>query len=183
MAAMFGCEWTEVYGDHKPAGWMLRQAGSLPWVRFHSLPESKRYPANGEEEEIILSRAETLGDVILGEGAACWQVECRLKELIRPRTTLPATGVISSTFADDEDRDLIWNVYVSQVIWRRETLTPILLAIAHDRVGPTLWMSRETGKIFAPYDGGFDLFPASSDEVIQLKSHFAGWLSSHPEGL
>jgi hypothetical protein len=44
-------------------------------------------------------------------------------------------------------------------------------------------MSRKTGKIFAPYDGGFDLFPSPGEEVAQLKSRFSEWLSSHPEGL
>ncbi|WP_457644891.1 DUF3885 domain-containing protein [Rhizobium ruizarguesonis] len=37
------------------------------------------------------------------------------------------------------------------------TLDSILLAIADDKTGPTMWMDRKTGKIFAPYDGGFDV--------------------------
>lgn len=86
MASLFDREWSDFRPGHQPAGWMLRDAGSLPWVRFHSLPQSKRYPDNEAEAEIILSRAEALGDAILGRGAACWQVECRYKELAQPRT-------------------------------------------------------------------------------------------------
>jgi hypothetical protein len=59
----------------------------------------------------------------------------------------------------------------------------MLTAIANDEVGPTLWMDRRSGSIFAPYDGGFDPFPHSQGDVESLKAEFSGWLSPHPCGL
>ncbi|NKM72955.1 DUF3885 domain-containing protein [Rhizobium laguerreae] len=179
----FAREWAAFYADRKPMGWMLRQDKSLPWIRFHSLPGSKRYPEDHNEEAIVLQRARVLGKAILGGNADCWQVQCRPKEPNPPYWSVPVTGVESSTFADDEEDGGLWTAYVSSITWRRNELDATLLAIADDRSGPTLWVSRKAGKIFAPYDGGFDLFPASMHEVARLKADHEDWLSSHPDGL
>jgi hypothetical protein len=161
--------------------WMLRSDESLAWVRFHSLPDSKRYPENEAEEGIILSRAYSLGNTTLGMGTSCWQIECRAKELNPPYWDAPVSGVKAITFADDEEK--LWCAHVLETHWRQDTLDAILLAVADDKTGPTMWMARNTGKIFAPYDGGFDLLVSSPEEVEQLKAQFGEWLSDHPEGL
>jgi hypothetical protein len=46
-----------------------------------------------------------------------------------------------------------------------------------------LWVNEQTGSVFAPYDGGFDLFLRSQSEVEFLKARHSGWLSQHPDGL
>jgi hypothetical protein len=178
----FNREWLAFRADRRPVGWMLRQDTSVPWVRFHSLPDSKRYPENDLEEGLVLRRAWALGDAILGRGTDCWQVECRPKELDLPYWNVPVTGVASSTFAVEEDGGL-WSSYVLPITWRPDALDATLLAIANEQTGPTLWINRGTGEIFAPYDGGFDLFPSSADEVARLKAEYKEWLSSHAEGL
>lgn len=177
----FERDWSSFHDNRRPLGWMLRSDKSLAWVRFHSLPDSKRYPENEAEEDIVLSRAYSLGDATLGTDAGCWQIECRAKELNPPYWDVPVSGAAATTFADDDER--LWCANVLDAHWRQGTLDSILLAIADDRTGPTMWMDRQTGKIFAPYDGGFDVFLSSPEEVQKLRAQFGDWLSDHPEGL
>ncbi|MDE1995999.1 MAG: hypothetical protein KGI75_26110 [Rhizobiaceae bacterium] len=177
----FEREWSSFHANRKPLGWMLRSDMSLGWVRFHSLPNSKRYAENETEEGIILSRAYSLANATLGMNASCWQIECRKEELNPPYWDLAVSGTAATTFVDDDETQ--WCAHVLETIWRQGTLDSILLAIADDGTGPTMWMDRKTGRIFAPYDGGFDLLVSSPEEVNQLRMSFGDWLSDHPEGL
>jgi hypothetical protein len=72
---------------------------------------------------------------------------------------------------------------VSRVFWQEEVFNDLLKDVADEATGPTLWCNRETGKVFAPYDGGFDIFPTSTAEVAELKERHKAWLSSEPSGL
>lgn len=54
--------WTEKWPGH-PAAADLKHRFRDRWVRFHSLPESKRYPETDAEYEVLLSRHHT----VLGE--------------------------------------------------------------------------------------------------------------------
>ena len=55
--------------------------------------------------------------------------------------------------------------------------------VADDQQGDILLACLQTGEAYAPYDGGADLFVASTGRRDRLKARFADWLSSHPEGL
>ncbi len=47
--------WKKEFGNVAPVGFVLRQHLQAHWVRFHSLPESKRYPESvSEYAELIL---------------------------------------------------------------------------------------------------------------------------------
>jgi hypothetical protein len=77
----FEREWASFHANRRPLGWMLRSDQSLAWVRFHSLPNSKRYPESDAEKDIILSRAYSLANETLGADVSCWQIECRKEEV------------------------------------------------------------------------------------------------------
>ena len=172
----FWTEWARFYAGLWPAGWMLRTSGQLPWTRFHALPESKRYADTPDEYQIVLERAYELADQVLQEGAPCWLVTATYED--------GEIGALDSdSFFADEDGDEGWLFSATEVTWERGSVDAILAEIAQDRAGPTLWFSRETGKIFAPYDGGFDIFLRSPEEVEEMKTKYGEWRSSHPEGL
>jgi hypothetical protein len=88
-------------------------------------------------------------------------------------------------FSDDDDdgESVGWRVHAGQTRWADGDFDELLTSIAEERAGPTLWMSEATGSIFAPYDGGVDLFLAKLEEATSLKSKYRDWLSSHPAGL
>src|SRR5262249_27747375 len=56
--------WQQQFPDCEPVAYRLRAVFSERWVRFHSLPESKRYPENEAEYATALRRHNRiLGDL------------------------------------------------------------------------------------------------------------------------
>lgn len=119
----------------------------------------------------------------------CWMVECerRLKpgevEVSDYDQPIRDYGLMPQfQFHDDEDDDW-WLVYARLVTWRSGGFDPLLIDIANWKVSHLLWMSAGSGAVFAPYDGGVDLFLATLAERTALKERYADWLSIHPSGL
>ena len=173
----FQAEWSRHYGPRLPIGWHLRADEARPWVRFHALPLSKRYAEDDAERATILSRANSLGDEILGASNSCWIVEAR-------SDGSNGSGEFWRESAESDDLDsAMWRFYIRSEDWRSGKYNEHLLAIADDRPNRVIWMRRDTGSVFAPYDGGFDLFLPTWQEVNAIKLDRWAWLSDHPAGL
>jgi len=177
IVSEFSREWAKLHPDRQPMGWMLRTDDSLPWLRLHALPDSKRYAENGSERSEILSRANEVGNQLLGAGEPCWMIEARTDDCT-------SAGELAGQFDDSDEYDtMIWRYFVQSVNWRAGAFDKVLMDLADDAPYSVVWMARESGAIFAPYDGGFDLFPSEYLQVDTLKAQWSDWLSSHPEGL
>jgi len=176
-ATEFRRDWARFHPTCLPVGWMLRGRADLPWVRFHALPGSKRYASNQAERKIILSRAYALGDTLLGVNQCCWAVEAETDD-----PSAPSEIALSGTETDDPD-DPTWYFYARRERWQAGMYDAKLLAIADDKPRRAIWMRCDDGAVFAPYDGGFDLFPTSWEAASQFKAEWPDWLSPHPSGL
>ena len=191
----FEIAWRERHPGCDPIGYRLRAAGSPNWVRFHSLPLSKRYAQTDEEWRILLHRQNILANAVLGDGVACWLAQAcwRLRggtiDFADTHDSFRATREHSLAFAfsfleDDEDEDASpWDANAAIVTWNEGRFDALLRDIADERAAPTLWMSADTGSVFAPYDGGVDLFLADRSMVETLSARHSEWLSPHPSGL
>ncbi len=187
--------WSRFHEGHWPIGYMLRQSGAANWVRFHSLPESKRYAETDDERGVILRRQNALAAAVLASDP-CWLVQTHW---VTPDGTIDwadqhdpfaATRqfALEPTFdfvdPDEDDEDPAeWRVHAGPVRWTDGAFDNLLTSIAEDIAGPTLWMSEATGSIFAPYDGGVDLFLAKAEQVAELKARHRDWLSIHASGM
>lgn len=155
-------------------------------MRFHSLPESKRYAENDAERREILRRHRQV-----------------LQEL---RGATPPHDLL--LIAEDWDwRDVgsgwtrrylphawPWRVEpptdpegVSSFLWVRSglrdgELDALLEAAAGDEAEFVI-ADPEVAWVYCPYDGGADVLVGSSAERDRLRDRHAGWLSSHPAGL
>jgi len=176
-AAEFRRDWARYHPTCLPLGWALRRCADTPWVRFHGLPGSKRYADDQAERNIILSRAQALSEKLLGVDQYCWVVETDAGDASASNEV-----VLTATETDDPDEP-VWSFYASRECWRAGTHDAKLLSIANDEPRRAIWMRCDNGAVFAPYDGGFDLFPTSWDAVDQLKAEWPDWLSDHPAGL
>jgi hypothetical protein len=176
-AAEFRGDWARFHPACLPLGWMLRGRAGSPWVRFHALPGSKRYADDKAERDIILSRAYALGNALLGIDQCCWVVEGETGD---PST--PSEVALSGAETDDPD-DPVWSFYARRERWRAGTHDAKLLSIADDEPRRAIWMRCDDGAVFAPYDGGFDLFPTSWEAVNYLKAELPDWLSDLPSDL
>ncbi|WP_129586340.1 DUF3885 domain-containing protein [Sphingomonas montana] len=97
-------------------------------------------------------------------------------------SSAPREAALSGAATDDPDEP-VWSFHARRERWRAETYDAELISIAEDQPRRAIWMRCEDGAVFAPYDGGFDLFPTSWETVNHLKAEWPDWLSGHSGGL
>ena len=177
------------YGDCPPLGYCLREAFVERWARFHSLPESKRYAETEEEMAMVLSRANTVASIVLGEDGPCWIVQGIYED--EPAQSLPlrlngAALELDLAFQSDycdpfvEDEPLV-AIYAATTTWHVSTFDPLLRKIANDEKR-ALWVSLRNAAVFAPYDGGMDIILPTPEEARTLLDRFSDWKSPYPGG-
>ena len=178
IALKFKSDWNAHHHGRQPLGYVLRQDSSLPWVRFHSLPGSQRYAASDEEIDIILSRGNCLASALFGRSKGCWIITSRWDDEFGP-------GVPAGLWSEDDTdpESLVWNFFVREGEWAEGKFDDDLEDLADDARHYIIWFEPESGKVFAPYDGGFDLFASTIEEVHALKKRFGDWLSDREDGL
>ena len=186
--------WGSLWPGFRPIGYMLRADGAQYWARFYSLPDSKRYAETGEERRLILSRQNAMAAAVLGNGH-CWLVQSQWampKDVVDHANVgdpFKATREYGLQFAflfaeaGAEPDDVRWRAHAAEVRWEEGKFDDLLLQVADDAAGPTLWVSSITGNIFAPYDGGVDLYVPLGERLTELSESFQHWRSSHPAGL
>ncbi|MFM6830625.1 MAG: hypothetical protein ACKOVA_09895, partial [Novosphingobium sp.] len=177
-AKSFCMDWSKHHYGRQPLGWALRCYDALPWVRLHALPASKRYAETTEETFETLVRGNRLATEVLGEGSECWVICGRTDDVEGP-------GELAFEWVEDrlDPESATWRYYVRKEQWRAGGFDDDLRAVAEDAPYYLVWFNAKTGGVFAPYDGGFDLFPSSFEEVTAHKQRYAEWLSDRDDGL
>ncbi len=173
--------WRSFYPGQSPISYVLREQISEKWFRIHSLPDSKRYAENQSEEQEILRRHNSVADEILGGDHSC--------VMFFPGHSIRAYPSLFSGFERqffyrfrNEDYSRL-TMFAAHTLWRTHKFDEILIRVAHWDITRVLWMNTLSGEIFAPYDGGADLFLASTERRDKLRARYVDWLSSHPEGV
>src|SRR6266545_8082047 len=136
-------QWPERFPNCEPIGYRMRDAFRERWVRFHSLPESKRWPEDESEYQIISQRHNGLlwelldGErnvVLLSTGAS--------------RTPQPVRGYLSLLAVLDPnpapwrtvemhqelDYPAYYHLFASEWEWQPGLFDPIIRLVADDRV-------------------------------------------------
>jgi len=75
----FQTAWSHFHDGHVPIAHLMRDSGAKHWQRFHSLPESKRYPASKEEMRSVIARATAMAYATLGREDA-WLMTTTFEE-------------------------------------------------------------------------------------------------------
>jgi len=179
--------WNRFHAGRFPVGFRLREADTPNWLRFHSLPLSKRYADTDAERKLLLARHNELAGEVLGADEACWLVQVYFEpendpniiDIARRDHGLPW----AFKFFTDDDAEEEWQVAAGETSWAVGKFDDLIWAIANEQSASTLWMSASTGSIFAPYDGGIDLFLPNPKAVCDLRARHQDWISAHPDGL
>jgi hypothetical protein len=177
----FANAWAQYHPTSAPIGFVMRRSAGENWVRFHSLPGSKRYPESAAEQETVISRANVLAAETLGEAQLCWLAQAT------PGVEGPHVPTVSPEYATSfsfrvHASNCEWRIYSALLEWRSGRFDRLIAAIADEKAAPTLWMSAKTGAVFAPYDGGTDLFVQTQEDVARLRIRFSEWLSRRSRG-
>lgn len=177
--------WLRRWPGCPPVGHMLKDRFKDLWVRFHSLPGSKRYPDDEGEYGVILERYNT----VLSELFAGMDVY-----VIRPVWTAEPAAPPPQPGADYWQTVLVHDdpgpefrsyshLFTTRRRWRSGCIDDLLREVADDRAGGVLITDTGMQRIHHPYDGGADVLLATARERDRLRGRHAAWLSSHPAGL
>jgi hypothetical protein len=103
----------------------------------------------------------------------------------RQLATLGLEHLMTVTESNPPDADDAWSIPLSSArsVWSPRALDDVLADVANHVLWPFLIVSEESGRVYAPYDGGADLFLGSSAERDEMKRKFERWLPKHPSGL
>ncbi len=186
---------TRLWRGHRPPGPLfpheLKTVYAHRWVRFHSLPESKRYPDGEAEYAVLLDRYNTVLEELFA-GDEVYVVTTGRSEVSEhtdrsaERRAFHPEGTLWTTVDDTYDPDpafhLRWYFYADRRPWQRGCLDRLLRAVADDVLSGTFVTDAGLTRMYHPYDGGADVILPTPQERDLMRERHAGWLSAHPRG-
>lgn len=182
--------WSESFDDLAPLAYELKHLLSERWVRFHSLPDSKRYPENELEYAEVLSRYNKILKEHFGLNTELYVVIAEYSESQTPskpeknlRKLFRNAEYWRTLERHEEFGDgFYWHLHVASLTYSGYELNALLRLIANFEVSNCFVIAENSRSLFHPYDSGSDNILPSSEERDRLKEKYANWLSSHPKG-
>ena len=137
-----------------------------------------------------MHRHRTAADVVLGRGAQCALIAAYLNDHpdaqeFRKEFALESYCLIRDDFPEDgsEPEDHAIDLFWAKVNWEPSRFDSAIRRRADDR-GPTfLLVALETGHVYAPYDGGADLFAPDAASRSAYRAALRAWVSPRRDGL
>jgi hypothetical protein len=181
--AMIDRCWTESFPDCEPVADRLKWAFPDRWVRFHSLPGSKRYPESEVEYQIVLDRHNAVLGALTPVRATVIILTTEFSVLRVPASPPDdwPSGAWWRTVAYDDDS--FWHVYAAEVAWVPGVFDGLIRRVASDVTGNVMVCDPRCTWVVHPYDGGMDVLTASPGVRDDLRARFRSWLSGRPDGL
>jgi hypothetical protein len=154
-------------------------------VRFHSLPESKRYAENEAEYAIVLERYNTVLDELFAGTDVYVITPLWTTEPEAPPSQTAGAHWQSLLVEDDPDPEFrtYSHLFAVRRAWQRGCIDELLRDIADDKLGGVMITDTGMRRIHHPYDGGADVFLATAQERDEIRQRHADWLSSQLSGL
>jgi hypothetical protein len=185
--------WQLKFTDCEPIGHRMRVAFPTRWVRFHSLPGSKRYAEDETEYRILLNRHnQILGELIDPEQRVVLLTtgHSETSDVVFPEPEIrmldPDAKLWRSVRMGDQvgfTDQTYWHVFASERQWRPGLLDSIIRLVADWAVVNVMVVDPECRSLFCPYDGGMDVILESSAARDRLKLSHSDWLSVRADGL
>ncbi|MCO5969300.1 DUF3885 domain-containing protein [Actinoallomurus soli] len=156
------------------------------WVRFHSLPQSKRYAETEDEYDIILERHHRVL-AALGADDRLYVIAGYFENTLGRGAPAPAhRGAVPWMTVPPNDYSgfvIPMTLYVSVTSPAPSSLDPFLRAVADDEIAYAIIAPLDLRWLYHPYDGGADVIAPTTDDRDGLKARLTDWLSAHPLGL
>lgn len=187
-------DWQRRFPNCEPVAHLLRIAFSDRWVRFHSLPGSKRYPQDETEYATVLERHNRILGELAGPGENVVLLSTGYSESPTPVRTepewqvldpdaVPWRSVAMHDLSDDFAEPSYWHVFASERQWRPGMFDPLVRLVANDVLANVMIVAPDCNWLLHPYDGGMDVIAESSTARDRLRASHAEWLSPREDGL
>ena len=152
------------------------------WVRFHSLPRSKRYPESDAEDRTVIRRtlavlaALNVGQQRLWVVSNAWSWRRRTPAQLEPitRRALGDAQWVGTHENVEPGNQLVEWVSVFEPDDAR--LPDVILAAAEDH-NPASFSPPDFAWLVRQYDGGCDIWVSSAAQRDELAATFESWLS------
>jgi hypothetical protein len=188
--------WAAAWADCPPIAHDMRTWFPDRWVRFHSLPGSRRYATSDDDYQEILRRHLTLLSELVNSGSgsvsdevviitASWSAD-RDPAGREPEVSqvMPARHWISVVTDDSYPPEPnVTHLWVSMASLTSDGLTRLLRLVADDVTAGVIITTPAVAWLYHPYDGGADVIGATSQQRDELRQRHRQWLSAHPRGL
>jgi hypothetical protein len=158
------------------------------WVRFHSLPDGKRYPTNDADFGTILERHNrVLGALaqrgeIVGLLTTGWSTSPEAVRTQRELLELDPRASPWRTVAMHEGPDIFsdptfWHIFASNRQWLPGVFDPLVRLVADDKLFNVMVVALDCKWLVHPYDGGMDVVVESRRMRDRLAVSYAEWLA------
>ncbi|MFJ2159757.1 hypothetical protein [Streptomyces sp. NPDC087856] len=195
VSTLLAALWRERWPSGPPVAHTFRSTYADRWVRFHSLPGSKRYPESEDEYAVLLHRYNTvLDELFAGAEVFVVTVDCTWSgpaatptPWLEPRRTLHPDGIHWWTESDEDEDDpelrTHTRFYADRRAWRHGCADELLRAVADDALYDVFFTDTGLRRIHHPYDGGADVILTDPAERDRLRANHTDWLSGQASGL
>jgi hypothetical protein len=171
--------------------YQLRTTLKDRWVRFHNLPESKRYPENEYENNLILKRQNALITDLVGENNSLIILinigdnKLKFKSLLPLENLTEIDGIVDNEEDSEDIEENEWyrNQAIIPLKWEEGIIDKFLLKIADDSLDSPIIIELKNKRLISPYDGGIDVILENKEKKDYYKNKYKEWLSKHPKGL
>lgn len=178
--------WESEFNSFAPVAHNLKDEFKDRWVRFHSLPESKRYPEREQEYLEVFYRHNT----VLTELCGTDKVLVVLTEFSESEVPSKPNELLADLFNNYElwcsikysaeaEVEFYWHLYVCEVTFTGSELNDLFRLVANDEVSNIMVIIPSKKVVFHPYDGGADIILESATKRDLLKENHTEWLSPH----
>jgi hypothetical protein len=185
---MMLADWQLRFPNCEPVAHQLRVVFAARWVRFHSLPESKRYPEDESEYATVLGRHNGVLSELVGPERRVILLTTGYSDgpdVVPPspnqRALDPGARLWRSVPMPDFDG--YWHIFASEWEWHPGLFDRIVRLVADDAVREVMVVDPDCLWVLHPYDGGMDVILETPEARDQLRSRHRDWLSAHPDGL
>ncbi len=190
-AQRFSEMWQRQWPERRAISYELRGHGR--WVRFHSLPDSKRYADTESEYLELLRRHRAVLTELAGSGHT-GEVFVVTASYSGGTTPTPRAAPLCATFPNavwweshctDDDPDFpSWtHLWLDRCPLSDPRLDTLLRIVADDQARDVLLVDPDVRWVYHPYDGGGDVHASTQEQRDELKARYAPWLPSNAAGL
>ena len=185
--------WTHRFDDAPPIAHSFRDSQRDCWVRFHSLPESKRYADSESEWTTLLERHNGVVTALVSDNAQLDLLTTNWSDSESPdlpparfcELQLPTEHwrTVAMHELDGDPDPNYWHIFRSSIVWRRTALDDVIRLVADDYISNVMILDPHDSWLFHPYDGGMDVILGSTEQRDDLSRKFNHWRSSRSDGL
>jgi hypothetical protein len=190
--------WEAAFLGSPPLAHEIREAfadsGSNRWVRFHSLPHSKRYPENEAEFSEVLARFNSLLGALVAVQGSCRVTLLTTAGSLESTSTQPPEKLRALDAEAKHWRSVVleeaqeglprsyWNVFASTWAWSPGVFNSVVRQAAMWEIVNVMMVPPDLTWMIHPYDGGVDVITRTPEECGILRAKYRAWLSTHPSG-